>query len=45
MITWTVENWVTVMLMAVLGYLLFAFAAQVLSQMFGGGTQSTGTGG
>ena len=28
-IRWTVENWITVVLMAALGYLVFALGAQV----------------
>ena len=28
-IRWTVENWITVVLMAALGYLVFAVAAQL----------------
>jgi hypothetical protein len=28
-ISWSIENWITVMLMVGLGYLLFALAAQV----------------
>ena len=28
-IRWTVENWITVLLMAALGYLIFAVSAQL----------------
>jgi len=31
-ISWNVENWVTVLLMATLGYLIFALAVQGLKQ-------------
>lgn len=31
-IRWTVENWITVVLMAALGYIVFAVAAQIFLQ-------------
>lgn len=31
-ISWSIENWLTIMIMAGLGYLLFALLAQALRQ-------------
>lgn len=32
LLSWTVENWITVVLMAALGYMLFALLAQFFKQ-------------
>ena len=40
-IPWTIENWITVMLMAIAGYLLFALTAQIFQT---GGTAKSDTG-
>ena len=35
-LSWTFENWLTVVLMAALGYVLFGLVAQVFKQAQGG---------
>ena len=35
-ISWTIENWITVLLMAGLGYLAFTAVAQFLPRLGGG---------
>ena len=36
-LSWTFENWITVLLMAGLGYVLFAIVSQMLKQVQTGG--------
>lgn len=42
LITWNVENWITVLLMAFLGYLLVSLLAQVLLRYSGGAASGPG---
>lgn len=47
MLTWNIPNWITVILMVALGYLLLSFAAQLVKGrlgMFGGATGNMGGG-
>lgn len=37
MISWNLPNWITIVLMAALGYLVFGLAAQLVLNQFGGG--------
>lgn len=37
-LSWTIENWITVVLMAVLGYLVFALAGQFILARTGAGS-------
>lgn len=36
-LAWNITNWITVVLMAALGYVLFAIVSQALINMRGGG--------
>lgn len=43
LLTWSIENWITVVLMAALGYMLFALVTQFFKQgSVGGALQSSG---
>lgn len=42
-LAWTIENWITVLLMAALGYLVFTIVVQLIRQSgFSGGQNASG---